>query len=949
MKSTNSEFTAYFLNSECNSLIKYLTSYERIVSLFTTKTYMKSSLFVFLACISSIELIAQNHLINKGNLIQQNGTSLILKNCSIENNGYFTMDSTANISILGDSLSVFSGDSTFHISNIKILHSGENAIRLENSLNIKNTIQFQNGNIDLNGQVINLATNALLINESEQSRVKGESGHIEITQSLGSPQSLNLGNLGLYVTAPDSLGLTTIKRFHAQHQNLPGNLKSITRQFEIIPTYNNLAQASIQASYLHAELNENNEAHLNVYKQIGNSWELQYYSVRDSASNTIEKDGITSFSRYALGAIQDSLVAYYDSIRPRATISGNATICNGISNGQIEFHFTGASPFTLTYSDGNNNITVQNIQSSPYTISPSATGTYQIISAYAHEIKCSTSGQVVVNAGSTPILNALTKTDIICGQSTYGSIQVSSNATSYILYPTNSQNSNGNFSPLTQGNYTISMRDNAGCSLDTTFHIDFQGLSFNSVLVDEASYCNNGDGKISATVNVLGSTTYSLNITTQNTTGIFSSLNSGTYTLTASNSGCDVTSIVQVNTTSILSANEQITNPYCKSEGSIALAPTGGNSSYFYSIAPIKTQSSPGVFSNLNAGSYTIAVNDGQGCSITKLLTLTNSSNVSYNPHVLISPSCNGSSDGSIFLNANGGLAPYSYTITPNKTQPLPGAFINLSSSIYLVIASDAAGCTKSTVIIMAQPRQITFNSITKTNISCYGEHTGSISTLANGGSGVKTYYGMNATTSFIQPLTNLSAGSYTIFATDANSCTKTTLVNLTQPSEILFSTPVIIHPSNNTSGSIVVSATGGVGSKSYQQLPSGNSNNTGVFSNLSAGAYTIAATDASLCSKTISIILTQNLLAQKIDGPKWQVYPIPSKGNIQIDYLVQKSNTVILQLLDLKGNLIMNESLQMTEGVNHLELNIFSQAKGIYILQLLEEDQKHIQKIILE
>lgn len=65
---------------------------------------------------------------------------------------------------------------------------------------------------------------------------------------------------------------------------------------------------------------------------------------------------------------------------PTANMSGDQIICNG-GGGTITVVLTGTAPWTLTYSNGTTNTTINNINSSPYTftVSPAATTTYTIV------------------------------------------------------------------------------------------------------------------------------------------------------------------------------------------------------------------------------------------------------------------------------------------------------------------------------------------------------------------------------------------------------------------------------------------------------------------------------------------------------------------------------------------------------------------------------------------
>jgi large repetitive protein len=66
---------------------------------------------------------------------------------------------------------------------------------------------------------------------------------------------------------------------------------------------------------------------------------------------------------------------------PTAILNGSSTICSGSSD-NLMINLTGNFPWTVSYTDGTNNYTINNILSSPYliTVNPSSTTTYTLLS-----------------------------------------------------------------------------------------------------------------------------------------------------------------------------------------------------------------------------------------------------------------------------------------------------------------------------------------------------------------------------------------------------------------------------------------------------------------------------------------------------------------------------------------------------------------------------------------
>src|SRR5205823_2166609 len=98
---------------------------------------------------------------------------------------------------------------------------------------------------------------------------------------------------------------------------------------------------------------------------------------------------------------------------------------------------------------------------------------------------------------------------------------------------------------------------------------------------------------------------------------------------------------------------------YGSNSGSISAAALGGTPPYLFNIGG--SPQSSGVFNNLPAGNYLVTVTDAHACTGTTFATVAQPTLLTVTTST-IDATC-GLADGSIIINANGGVTPYLYTI----------------------------------------------------------------------------------------------------------------------------------------------------------------------------------------------------------------------------------------------------------------------------------------------
>ncbi len=287
--------------------------------------------------------------------------------------------------------------------------------------------------------------------------------------------------------------------------------------------------------------------------------------------------------------------------------------------------------------------------------------------------------------------------------------------------------------------------------------------------------------------------------------------------------------------------------------GAATVNPSGGVGSYTYSWSP---SGGTGISaSGLSANTYTVTVTDGNSCSNTATVTISQPSVVTANISATDEPNCFGGSDGQATVTPGGGVGSYTYLWSPSGGTGATAT--GLSANTYTVTVTDGNSCSVTTSTTISQPSIVTANISSSDEPSCFGGSNGEATVTPGGGVGSYTYSwspsgGTGATG------TGLSANTYTVTVTDGNSCSATASTTISQPTVI---TATIVDQDNplcfgDANGSATVNASGGTGAFTFAWSPTGGT--AAVGTGLSDGVYTVTVTDANLCTQTATATLVE-------------------------------------------------------------------------------------------
>ncbi|MCB9256508.1 MAG: T9SS type A sorting domain-containing protein [Chitinophagales bacterium] len=562
-------------------------------------------------------------------------------------------------------------------------------------------------------------------------------------------------------------------------------------------------------------------------------------------------------------------VCYFDSV-----VVGTTSACNPANN-------TYSQSFILYYNNApTGTINAQGqifpVTSSPQTITLTGLNAHgmsnDFVAFFTADPSCEFSANSFFTAPASclcvPYSLSATTTPAVC-TSNVGSINLSvsggTGAYSYSWSPGGATTQD--ISNLAAGTYQVTITDAQMC--DSIYSVTVPSTSYNlnvAMSSTPVTNCTSPDGSATAVVTGgTGAISYAWTPSSFGSSATISSIPSGSYSVVATDAnGCTGTGSTNVsNTSGVNAVVSNFSNVSCNggTNGVIAITATGGTAPINYTWSDQGFATSISTRNNLAAGPYSITVSDAAGCSVVLgPINITQPNALSVTLGSSTNVLCNNGSTGAIDMVVSGGTPNYNYSWSNSSatTQDLSG----LSAGTYQLTVTDGNACpsVQGPSVTITQPAALTLSISSQTNVLCNNASTGAVSGIASGGTAPYTYT-LGASSNNTGNFNGLAAGPYTMTVTDANSCPMAqTSFTITQPTALSASVlgGSVVDPTcvGLTNGGFTVSASGGTAP--YTFTLGATSNNTGVFTGLAAGSYTVTVTDANLCSTTpVTQVLT--------------------------------------------------------------------------------------------
>ena len=98
---------------------------------------------------------------------------------------------------------------------------------------------------------------------------------------------------------------------------------------------------------------------------------------------------------------------------------------------------------------------------------------------------------------------------------------------------------------------------------------------------------------------------------------------------------------------------------------------------------------------------------------------------------------------------------------------------------------------------------------------------------------------------------------------------------------------------------------------------------------------------------QSYSVVRSINLLVNEQEQMVEEVYPNPFNAELNLLLNLKTAQTIQAQIFDINGKLLLNQSINVSEGKNNITINTSVLKEGIYTIKVLSKEETYSQKLI--
>lgn len=450
-------------------------------------------------------------------------------------------------------------------------------------------------------------------------------------------------------------------------------------------------------------------------------------------------------------------------------IDATELLCAGINTGRATASITnGTAPYTYQWDTGATTADITGLTA----------GTYCLTVTDA--VGCTNTTCAIIGLAMPPTV-VIQGDNVVCaGDATATLTAIVTNNNDNIIYRWSTGATEPSIVNVGTGTYSVTVTEVSGCSATASFTVLSTPVLGIEITDIQDVMCGDSLSGFATAIGVGGIAPYQYLWSDGQTTATGTGFAAGDYRVTVADAnGCTASTgvTISVEETSI-EINASVSASDCGDvdSGQIIVLATGGTFPYTFTFSNgfSETETVPNSGSqidNLTAGIYSLTVTDVNGCTASADYTINSASEI----ELIIATTdetCTGTNDGSIEVNATGGVPPYRYEWSNGATTATQN---NLAAGNYSVTVIDDSFCGKRATVIVGSTGGLHL-SLTSSP-SCSNYHTGSATVTPN--QGVAPFYYQWEDGQTTATASNLPPGDAFVTVTDARGCMETGSVKI--------------------------------------------------------------------------------------------------------------------------------------------------------------------------